>query len=82
MTRSDFIGCANYPTCTYLESLQEPLGECPVCGKPLVQRYAPSKRRRFVACSGYPECTYIQPTPRKKAATKGTDAPGGKEGEA
>jgi DNA topoisomerase-1 len=34
------------------------LGNCPKCGKPLVQKSG--KFGPFVGCSGYPECRYIQ----------------------
>jgi DNA topoisomerase-1 len=68
-----FIGCENYPECTYTRELSgeerpepEPTGEsCPECGRPLVLkrgRYGP-----FVGCSGYPDCKYI-----KKEAPKST----------
>jgi DNA topoisomerase-1 len=31
---------------------------CPLCGKPLVQRYG--KRGPFLGCSGYPNCKYTK----------------------
>lgn len=40
------------------------LGNCPLCGKPLVERR--SRYGVFIGCSGYPECTYTRP------ATKST----------
>ena len=59
----NFIGCSNFPTCSYREKDEEELektGEmCPVCGKPLVYRIG-KKNKKFVACSGYPECNYIK----------------------
>lgn len=58
-----FIGCSNYPQCSYREKEEEKLeytGEnCPVCGKPLVYRLG-KKNKKFIACSGYPECNYIK----------------------
>ena len=59
----NFIGCSNFPTCSYREKEEEELektGEmCPVCGKPLVYRVG-KRGKKFVACSGYPECNYIK----------------------
>ena len=59
----NFIGCSNYPTCSYREKEAEELeytGEmCPECGRPLVYRVG-KKNKKFVACSGYPECNYIK----------------------
>jgi len=59
----DFIGCSNFPTCSYREKEPEELeytGEnCPVCGKPLVYRVG-KKNKKFIACSGYPDCNYIK----------------------
>jgi DNA topoisomerase-1 len=79
-----FIGCENYPECTYTRELNgerrpepETLDEaCPDCGRPLqrkVGRYGP-----FIGCSGYPDCKYI-----KKEAPKstGVTCPQCKQGE-
>ena len=58
-----FIGCSNYPQCSYREKEEEKLeytGEnCPICGKPLVYRIG-KRNKKFIACSGYPECNYIK----------------------
>ncbi len=58
-----FIGCSNFPTCSYRESEEDEenlTGEkCPVCGRPLVYRVG-KRNKKFVACSGYPECNYIK----------------------
>src|SRR5207302_6821293 len=64
--RGKFIGCKNWPECTYTRDVSgearpepEETGEaCPECGKPLLQRvgrYGP-----FIGCSGYPDCMYIK----------------------
>jgi len=54
-----FVGCANYPTCRYVQPGQkQALGECPQCGGQLVAkkgRFGP-----FVGCANYPTCKYIQ----------------------
>jgi DNA topoisomerase-1 len=71
-----FIGCENYPECSYTRPLSgeelpepEPTGEaCPQCGRPLVRRvgrYGP-----FVGCSGYPECKYVKKEPPKSTGIK------------
>jgi DNA topoisomerase-1 len=79
-----FIGCPNYPTCTYTaEANGEPrpgpelLDEkCPECGRPLqrrVGRFGP-----FIGCSGYPDCKYIKKEPPKST---GVTCPQCKQGE-
>jgi DNA topoisomerase-1 len=78
-----FVGCRNYPECTYTRELSgegrpepELLDEpCPECGRPLqrrVGRYGP-----FVGCSGYPECRYV----RREQRTTGVPCPECREGE-
>ncbi|HXF56663.1 MAG TPA: type I DNA topoisomerase, partial [Actinomycetota bacterium] len=78
-----FVGCRNYPECTYTrevsgEERPEPelLDEaCPECGRPLqrrVGRYGP-----FVGCSGYPECRYV----RRERRGTGIACPECREGE-
>jgi len=79
-----FVGCKNYPECTYTREMSgeerpepEPTGEsCPECGRPLVSkrgRYGP-----FIGCSGYPECKYIKKEPPKST---GVTCPECKQGE-
>src|SRR5262249_18189908 len=34
---------------------------CPMCQKPLVERFSKKMGRKFVGCSGYPECKYTKP---------------------
>ena len=66
-----FIGCSNWPDCSYIRNLdgqvrKEPeiLEEtCPECGRPLAKksgRFGP-----FVGCTGYPECKYIKKEEQK-----------------
>jgi DNA topoisomerase-1 len=67
-----FIGCMNYPECTYtrpLEGQEQPepvlLDEaCPECGRPLQQRTG--RFGPFIGCSGYPDCRYIKKEPPKR----------------
>ena len=70
-----FIGCSNYPTCSYIE--KEPKKElkytgemCPECGRPLVERRKPHSKTTFVACSGYPSCCYVKPVENKVTYTE------------
>ncbi len=58
-----FIGCSNYPTCSYIK--KEPKKEaekvgrkCPKCGGELV--YRDSRKGRFIACSNFPKCRYTE----------------------
>jgi DNA topoisomerase I len=67
-----FMSCPGYnddPPCKTFRKLSQkqqqkqstpkPTGEdCPVCGKPLVQRQG--AYGEFVSCSGYPKCKYIK----------------------
>ena len=60
-----FLGCENYPTCTYTAPREkvepELVGEnCPDCGEPLV--YKQSRHGRFIGCTGYAKngCRYIR----------------------
>ncbi|MGH2659076.1 MAG: type I DNA topoisomerase [Actinomycetota bacterium] len=66
-----FIGCSNWPDCSYIRNLdgqerKEPeiLEEtCPECGRPLAKksgRFGP-----FIGCTGYPECKYIKKEEQK-----------------
>ena len=40
-----------------LSALDQTLGACPTCGKPLVARTG--KYGAFVGCSGFPTCRYV-----------------------
>lgn len=68
-----FVGCSNFPTCTYREKEEEEVeytGEnCPVCGKPLVYRIG-KKNKKFIACSGYPTCNYIKKEENEQEVVK------------
>jgi DNA topoisomerase-1 len=66
-----FIGCTNYPACSYTRNLgeenptssQEPEvvdgRVCPQCSSPLVIKTG--KYGKFIGCSGYPACKHIEP---------------------
>jgi DNA topoisomerase I len=81
--RGKFVGCKNWPDCTYTRDLDgqtrpepELLDEpCPLCGRSLqrrVGRFGP-----FVGCSGYPECRYI----KKELQSTGVGCPKCGQGE-
>ena len=57
----EFVGCSDYPNCTYIEKDQpdEIVDHvCPKCGSTLVIRKG--KRGQFVGCSNYPKCNYME----------------------
>ncbi len=57
----EFVGCSDYPNCTYIEKQQPDVittHVCPRCGGQLVKRKG--KRGEFVGCSNYPHCTYME----------------------
>ncbi len=66
--RGAFLGCENYPSCDYLQSLQQNDGHiikhlgvaCPECGHELVLRQG--KYGMFIGCSDYPNCHHIEST--------------------
>lgn len=75
-----FLGCPNYPECTYTRPLEErppaqPTDEtCPECGKPLALRAG--RRGPFYGCTGYPDCRYTRPAQANapaRAAPEKTD---------
>jgi len=69
-----FVGCTNYPECTYTRDLaaekkQEPQAlpvvegrDCPRCGSALVIKEG--RYGKFIGCSAYPKCTHIEPLER------------------
>ena len=65
--RGKFVGCANYPTCTYIQrrTPKRTGQKCPACGGDLVLRN--SKRGPFVGCSNYPTCTYTTKVAKETA---------------
>jgi DNA topoisomerase I len=43
------------------KTVAEPIGkDCPVCGKPLIKRFAKRGGRPFVGCSGFPKCRHLE----------------------
>jgi putative DNA topoisomerase len=64
--RGDFLGCSDYPSCTFMQAAPRPRtvtvvqvlpDRCPKCGAQVAL-----KRGRFglfIGCTNYPECDYI-----------------------
>lgn len=81
-----FIGCTNYPTCSYTRNLnndavaEEPEvvegRACPKCELPLVIKVGPYGK--FIGCSGYPKCRHIEPL--EKPSDTGVECPQCKKG--
>jgi DNA topoisomerase-1 len=67
-----FIGCANYPTCKYIQrqKTKRTGQKCPTCGGDLVTRRG--KRGPFIGCSNYPSCTYTTQVPTDTRRQKET----------
>jgi len=55
-----------------VQVVQEDLGACPNCGRPLARRS--SRRGPFIGCTGYPSCKYIQPRAEAAASAEGGTA--------
>lgn len=65
-----FIGCTNYPGCSYTRNLSEDSAAsatpetvegrvCPKCESPLVIKAG--RYGKFIGCSAYPKCKHIEP---------------------
>ena len=84
--RGRFIGCNNYPECSYTRNVNSEEEEkhkelvagrkCPQCGSDLLIRHG--KYGKFIGCSGYPDCTYIEPL--EKPEDTGVQCPQCKQG--
>ncbi|MCL6548193.1 MAG: type I DNA topoisomerase [Alicyclobacillus sp.] len=54
-----FLACPGFPECRNTKAITKEIGvNCPVCGKPLVERRG-KRRKVFYGCSGYPECDFV-----------------------
>lgn len=73
--RGRFIGCDNYPDCSYTRSLNESAEEasqnevvedrkCPKCESDLVIKHG--RYGKFIGCSGYPDCKHMEPLVKPK----------------
>ena len=65
-----FIGCTNYPDCSYTRNLNDDVASssepevlegrsCPSCESPLV--FKTGRYGKFIGCSAYPKCKHIEP---------------------
>lgn len=60
-SKKQFIGCSNYPSCSYVEfpdNNQLLTEKCPKCGNLLVQK-TNKWGKKFIGCSNYPKCNFI-----------------------
>ncbi len=78
--RGRFIGCDNYPECSYTRNVNEDadaepeiIGDrkCPLCESDLIIRHG--KYGKFIGCSSYPECKHIEPL--EKPQDMGVECP-------
>lgn len=54
-----FIGCTNFPNCTYTRSIVKTTGiKCPKCKDGEIIEKVSKKGKRFYGCSNYPSCDY------------------------
>ncbi len=82
-----FIGCTNYPECSYTRNLNDDGSEssepeivegrqCPSCESDLVIKTG--RYGKFIGCSAYPECKHIEPL--EKPEDTGIQCPECKKG--
>ncbi len=82
-----FIGCTNYPDCSYTRNLSEDGASheepevlegrsCPSCDSPLV--FKTGRYGKFIGCSAYPKCKHIEPLEKPMDTT--VDCPQCKKG--
>lgn len=58
-----FIGCSNYPDCTYVHKEQSTEQEilCPQCHKGMLEPRRARSGRIFYGCNHYPQCNFVLP---------------------
>lgn len=80
-----FIGCTNYPDCSYTRNLDDNGSTepeivedrvCPLCSSQLV--FKVGKYGKFIGCSAYPKCKHIEPI--EKPTDTGVECPKCKKG--
>lgn len=83
--RGRFIGCNNYPECSYTRNVNEDADsqpeviegrKCPECNSDLIIRSG--RYGKFIGCSSYPDCRYIEPF--EKPEDTGVECPECKQG--
>ena len=74
--RGDFLGCSDYPACTFMQPLGRsravetvlPMSDlCPRCGAPLALKKG--RFGLFVGCTRYPECGFTWTGSKKSEIT-------------
>lgn len=85
-----FLGCSNYPECSYLRPLHEKSeikkvltgSRCPLCTKELVLKQG--RYGLFIGCSAYPECLHTtqltEETTQKEDKNQAVTCPSCKKG--
>lgn len=54
-----FLACPGFPECRNTKKIiQETEGDCPRCGKKIVEKKS-KKGRKFFGCAGYPDCNFM-----------------------
>ena len=54
----EFIGCENFPNCTYTKNIVKSLGiKCPKCGGDIVEKIS-KNHKVFYGCDNWPECDW------------------------
>jgi len=53
-----FLACPNFPVCQNTKPFEEPVSNCPQCGRPIYKRMS-KKGKPYYTCSGYPSCKFI-----------------------
>ena len=59
-----FIGCSNYPDCTYIHKDTAPQEQpiaCPVCHKGQLEARRARSGRTFYGCNSFPHCNFVLP---------------------
>ena len=68
----EFIGCSNYPSCTYIEQEKKEVQVsekiCKKCGAHLILRK--SKKGEFYGCENFPKCNYMEDLKGKEIEVK------------
>ena len=59
-----FIGCSNYPDCTYIHKDMAPQEQpiaCPLCHKGQLEARRARSGRTFYGCNSFPHCNFVLP---------------------
>lgn len=54
----EFIGCENYPNCTFTKNIVKSLGvQCPLCGGNIIEKVSKT-HKIFYGCDNWPKCEW------------------------